>query len=249
MSETTLTVVLDGDVPLDLFAESIQRFRKLIDALSHEVSEKAGIAWIVDDLSGGSAVATIRGEAEQVEDVERVVRAYAAVGRALERHELIPYSKTVGDAARSLTSVLNGSITSIRFETDDDASTVTAALPGQSRTFLAAFGTVEGRIETLRSRRRKSFTLYDALNDQAVYCRLRPDQADLVRDAWDRRVIVEGWIKRQAITGRPTEINPAENVTVLPEVVPGSYRRVRAISPARPGDPSPEVVIRRLRDA
>lgn len=249
MPETTLTVALGGDVPLDLFAISMQRFRQLIDALTQEVSGKANIAWIVDELAGGSAIATIRGKAEQEEDVERVVKAYAAVGRALERHEVIPYSTQVADAARSLTSVLNGKITSVRFETGDEASIVTTGVPNRSQAHLAAFGAVEGRIETLRSRRGKSFTLYDSLDDLAVYCSLRPDQGALVRDAWEKRVIVEGWIKREPTSGRPVSINPVENVTILPELSPGSYRRARAVAPAGPGDEPPEALIRQLRDA
>lgn len=254
MPEKTLTVVLGGDVPLDLFAESMQRFRHLIDALTEEVG-KTDIAWIVDDLSGGSAIATFRGETEQAEQeeaVERVVKAYATVGRALERHETIPYSPKVANAAQRFTSVLNGKITSIRFETRYETSTVTTGAPDQSRAYLAAFGAIEGRVATLRSRHqshRKSFTLYDSLNDLAVYCSLRPDQTELVRDAWEKRVVVEGWIKREPVSGRPVEINPVENVTILPEVAPGSYRRARAIAPARPGADAPEVVIRRLRDA
>ncbi|HEY7030134.1 MAG TPA: hypothetical protein VH482_02340 [Thermomicrobiales bacterium] len=249
MPETTLTIVLGGDVPLDLFVESMQRLRLLIDALTEEVGGEAGISWVVDELAAGNAVATIRGEAERAEDVERVVRAYVAVGRALERHEVIPYSPRVVDAARNLTSVLNGKITSIRFESERDEATVTTNAADEPRAYRAAFGAVEGRIETLRSRRRLSFTLYDSLNDQAVYCLLRPEQAELVRDAWGRRVIVEGWIKREPTTGRPVEINPVERIDIQPEVVPGSYRRARAVAPARPGAPPTETVIRRLRDA
>jgi hypothetical protein len=114
---------------------------------------------------------------------------------------------------------------------------------------VPAFGAIEGRVETLRSRSRLSFTLYDSLDDQAVTCYLRPEQQELVRDAWNRRVVVEGWIKRDSTTGRPVEINQIERITILPEVVPGSYRRARAILPALPGAEAPEVVIRRLRDA
>jgi hypothetical protein len=249
MPETTLTLVLGGDVPLDQFALSMVHFRRLLDALTHEVSGKAKVSWVVEELAGGSAVATVRGESEQVEDVVRVVRAYAVVGRALERHEVIPYSPQVANAAHNLTSVLNGKITSIRFETEQDESTVTTGAADQSRACLAAFGAVEGRIETLRSRHRLSFTLYDSLNDQAVYCLLRPDQSELVRDAWGRRVVVEGWIKREPTTGRPVEIDPVERIEILPEIVPGSYRRARGAAPAWPGAPSTDVVIRRLRDA
>ncbi|MGH2535433.1 MAG: hypothetical protein ACRDJW_24495 [Thermomicrobiales bacterium] len=148
-----------------------------------------------------------------------------------------------------MTSVLNGKITSIRFETETDAATVTADAPEQARTHLFAFGAIEGRIETLRSRHRLSFTLHDSLHNTAVHCAMRSDQAELVRDGWGRRVMVEGWIKREPIAGRPIEIDPVEDITVLPEVVPGSYRRARAIAPAGPDDPTPEAAIRRLRDA
>jgi hypothetical protein len=249
MTNTTLTLALNGDVPLDEFAHAVQDLWNLVNALTQEVSGKSEVAWFVDELAGGSAIATIRGEAEQAEDVERVVHAYAVVGRALERHEVIPYSPRVAKAARSLTSILNGNITSMRFETDSVASTVTTGAPDQSRAYLSAFGAVEGRIETLRSRRRLSFTLYDSLNDQAVFCTLRPDQAELVRDAWGKRVIVEGWVKREPVSGRAVEIGPVESITTMPESAPGSYRRARAIAPARPNAPSTEEVLRRLRDA
>jgi hypothetical protein len=249
MAETTFTLAINGEVPLDKFAEAIRDLWRLVNALTQEVSGKSDIAWFIDELAGGSAITTIRGEAEQTEDVERVVHAYAVVGRALERNEVIPYSPRVAKAARSLTSLLNGNITSMTFETEAVASTVTTGSPDQSRAYLSAFGAVEGRIETLRSRRRLSFTLYDSLNDQAVYCSLRQEQAELVRDAWGRRVIVEGWVKREPTTGRPVEINAVEGIHILPELEPGQYRRARAIAPASPNAPSTEEVIRRMRDA
>jgi hypothetical protein len=247
--ETTLTLVLGGDIPFDHIAESMVRFRRLIDALTEEVSGEANIAWVVDELAAGNAVATICGKADQAEDISRVVHAYAADGHALERNEVIPYSPRVANAARSLTSVLNGNITSIRFETESDEATVTTATPDQPRAFLAAYGSVEGRVETLRSRHRLSFTLYDSLHDQAVYCLLRPDQAELVRDAWGRRVVVAGWVNREPTTGRPVELYPVERIEILPEVVPGSYRRARVVAPAHADAPRSDVMIRRLRDA
>jgi hypothetical protein len=125
MPETTITVVLGGNVPLDLFAEGMQRFRHLVEALTQDISGKASISWFVDELAAGSAIATIRGEAEQEEAVERVVRGYAVVGRALERREVIPYSARVVSAARSLTSLINGKVTSIQFLTGTESATIT----------------------------------------------------------------------------------------------------------------------------
>jgi hypothetical protein len=249
MSEPILTFVLGGEVSLDEFSVSMQRFHLLVDALTEEVSRGENIKWIVDELSGGSAIATIRGEAESREAVDRVVKAYSLVGQALERHETIPYSSKVANAARTLTSVLNGTITSIRFETSTESATISTSAKTLSRAFQTAFGAIEGRIETLRSRHRLSFTLYDVLNDQAVHCSLRHDQADQVREAWGRRAIVEGWIKRDPATGRAIEVNPVEQISILPEVSAGSYRRARGIAPAPRKEPSVEIIIRQLRDA
>lgn len=249
MPKTTLTITFTGDVPLDLFSDGMRYFRQLIDALTQEVSQQAGIVWLVEDLSGGSTVATIRGEADKAEEVERVVRAYATVGRALERNEVIPYSPQVVRAAERITTVLNGRVTSIQFEALDEVAIVTTGEPGYVRPVLGAYGSVEGRIETLSSRRRLRFTLYDSLKDQAISCLLQPEQTELVRDAWGRRAIVRGWIKRDPTSGRPTEINPVQAIDILPEVVPGAYRKARAIAPANLDEPSPEDAIRRLRDA
>ena len=250
MPETTLTLALSGDVPLDLFAETMQRFCRLIDLLSDEVSRDAGIAWIVDEQSGGSAVIMIRGEAEQPEAVARVGRAYAVVGQALERHQVIPYSPQIAQAAESITQVLNGQIISIRFEALNEVATVTSGVAvEQVAGLLGAWGSVEGRVETLISRRRLGFTLYDSRNDEAVHCSLTEEQAGLARPAWGRRVIVQGWLRRDPMSGRPVSVNPVRSIDVLPEVEPGSYRRARAVAPPGPGEPSPEVALRRLRDA
>lgn len=249
MPITNLTLILGGDVPLDLFAESMQRYRRLVDALTREVSGTDDVSWVVDEVAGSGAIATIRGESEHVDAVARVAKAYTAVGQALERREVIPYSPSVADAARDLMSVLNGKITSIRFEAGDDAATITTGASERSQAYLDAFGSVEGRIESLHHRHRLSFTLYDSLTDLAVYCSLRPGQVEIVRDAWGRRAVVEGWVKREPTSGQPIEIDPVENITILPDVVAGSYLKARAIAPARPGAEAPAVVMRRLRDA
>lgn len=249
MADTSLTIVLGGDVPLDEYTETMQRFRALIAALSDEVGHGESITWTVSNLESGSALTTITGKADRPEPVLRVVEAYSAVGRALERREPIPYSPKVGRHARELLSVVSGTVTSIRFETDSESSLITTSVPEEVQPPLAAFGIVEGRVGTLRRRPRVALTLYDSLNDRAIYCLLRSDQADQVKDTWDRRVLVEGRIKRDPETGRALEVSQVESIEILPEILPGSYRRARASAPVRGIAESPERTIRRLRDA
>lgn len=250
MTKNTLTLALGGDVPLEQFAQAMERFHRLIDLLTQDLSRDTRISWIVDELFIGSAVIGIRGEAEQPEAVERIARAYTVVGQSLEHNQPIPYSPQIARAAESLSQVLNGHITSIQFEAGNEVATITSSVPvEQAAGLFGAYGSIEGRVETLTSRRGLGFTLYDLLHDRPIRCHLEPDQADSVRDAWDRRVIVQGWVRRDPTSGRPVSINPVRAIEIVPEVERGSYRRARAIAPAGDGEEPPHVVIRRLRDA
>lgn len=250
MNDSTLTLGLGGNVPLDHFAHTVARFNQLVASLTQEVGGDVGIDWIVDELQAGSALITIRGEAKQPEAVSRVVRAYAVVGESLEQHLPIPYSSQVARAAESLTKVLNGQVTSLHFEAGGEVATVTSTVPiDQAVGLLGALGSIEGRIETLSSRRGLTFTLFSARDDRAIRCYLNPDQADAVRDAWAHRAIVQGWIRRDPTTGRPVSINPVNSIEILPEIEPGSYRRARGIAPARVDAPTVSDAIRRFRDA
>src|SRR6266567_3235025 len=80
MVADTITLALNGDVPIADFSRAIEHFVRLVAALTEEVGRGVQIAWVVDQLEAGSAITTIRGEAEDLDSVERVVRAYAVVG-------------------------------------------------------------------------------------------------------------------------------------------------------------------------
>lgn len=249
MNANTITLALGGDIPFDQFTQTMERFHRLVDLLSQDLGRDTRIAWTVDDLLMGSAVVSIRGEAEQEEAVERIARAYSVIGESLEHNRPIPYSPQIAQAAISLTKVLNGHITSIQFEAGGTVATVTSSVPvEQAAGVIGAYGSIEGRVETLTSRRGLGFTLYDLLHDRAIRCHLEPEQADVVRDAWDRRVIVSGWVRRDPISGRPVMIKPMHSIELVPEIEPGSYRRARAIAPSS-DDTLPHIAIRRLRDA
>ncbi|MFV2045174.1 MAG: hypothetical protein ACC700_18310, partial [Anaerolineales bacterium] len=87
----TLTIAVNGEVSLLEFSSAIDAFKGLVDALSNEIAREAEIDWFIEDLSAGSAVATVRGSSSEQAAVERVVQAYGVVGGSLERGETIPY--------------------------------------------------------------------------------------------------------------------------------------------------------------
>jgi hypothetical protein len=246
----TVTLRLNGDVPLAEFAKAVEGFNALVRALSAEVSADSQIDWVLSDLEFSSAIATAQGTSPEPEAVARVVGAYATVGHALETGAAVPYSKEARQAARLITSILNGRVHTLEFETAEADATVSVApkiRPLYAQVERASFGGVSGRIQTLTNRGSLRFTLYDLLQDRAVSCYLTEGREAIMRDAWGKLAVVEGLVRRDP-TGRPTTIRRVMSVTVKPEGVVGDYLTARRASPSVSGL-SAEDAIRRLRDA
>src|SRR5579864_7539359 len=103
MADNTVTLVLNGDVPLAEFARAIANFNELVNALSEESGDKS-IDWIIQDLQVGSALASVQGNGPE-KAVQRVVYAYAEVGAALEARTPINHSERVRVAAKKIISI------------------------------------------------------------------------------------------------------------------------------------------------
>lgn len=250
----TVTIVLSGDVPLTAFAKAIARF----DALVRGLSADAGgpdLEWVIDDLERSSALATARGVGEP-ERVAQVVQAYGKVGKDLEGDvSLAPYSRRVRIAALGLRAIVGGKVESIRLE-NAERDAIIRAVPSPLRVVTAeeiprptaaAYGAIEGRVQTLSNRGGLRFTLYDLLHDRAVSCYLQEGHEEIMRDAWGKVAVMEGWVSRDPLTGRPITIRQVSTVRVMPESK-GSYRDARGVSPPKT-DLLPEHAIRRLRNA
>ncbi len=253
MANDTVTLALDGDIGLAEFAEAVRHFDGLIRALAKD-AKATHVRWLVADLEVSSAIATARGVGQNGmppetvrREVETVVRRYLQVGVSLEQGEPIPFSEAVVREAKAITNVLNGRVTTVRFETFEAEATVgaPAAVPDKLR--QPTYGAVEGRVQTLSSRGGLRFTLYDTFHDKAVSCYLAEGYESVMRDVWGRRAVVEGRVTRDALTGRPFVVRGITHIEDLPETDRGSYSGLRGLSPSR--DLSPEEAIRRLRDA
>lgn len=249
MVETTLTFEIGGEIDIESLTEGLKEFRSLVAALS---PEKAKIAWIVEDLRASSAIATVRGEAENRADVERVVADYNDIGRALASNEELPthYSRRVqqvADAIRKLT----GTVEYVRFETPFADHTVRSqngtGVPSPAP--LISHGTVTGMIQTLSNRSGLMFNIFDSVHDKAVSCYLEPDQEEIIRNAWGRRAIVVGTVSRNAMTGLPTSVRNIVDIEPIDDDEVDSYTAARGAVPWKPGYPRPEDVIRKIRDA
>lgn len=248
MTKDTLTLALEGDVPLDDFSKAIQRFTGLVHALSEEISSEVNVEWVIQELQSGSAIATVQGICDTEGIVSQIVDAYAEVGDALARGENIPFSHSVRTEASRLTDILNGRISYIRFETADRDVLITGRTTADRRPhpIKYSFGTIKGTVQMLTMRRGLKFTLYDVLFDKAVSCYLREGQEEMMRNAWGKRAVVSGRIGREPEHGHPVVVREVTGIRILKDVAPGSYTRAKGVIPWREGDESAAVTIKKL---
>jgi hypothetical protein len=247
-----LTLVLNGEVPFELFTKAMENLHALVTALSIEVNS-SDVEWTIADLQRSSAMVTIAGSADDLAKVERAVKAYSAVGRSLERGDIIPFPARIRRFADAIVNLTDSRVPSVIFQTPDEDFEVVRpsqdiGLPAPT-SGVSAHGAIEGRIQTLTSRRGLRFTLFDSAHDKAVSCYLKEGDEDLIRGMWDSRALVEGIISRDMVTYRPIAIRQIERILPAKEVERGSYRRARGILPRTEGMPLAEQVIRRSRNA
>lgn len=251
MAKDTLIFALNGEVPLHEYAQVMGDLTALLDSLTKEVvGRQKGIHWEISNLQAGSAIATIRGIAEEEKDVERVITAYEIVGDALQNNTPIPYSRDVGEHARNITHVINGYIKSVSFGTDRKQIQINTRVEEKSEIDQSRhLGVIEGVVEMISSRRNLQINVYDSLFDNAVPCYLEEKHREKARLAWGKKVAVTGYIKRNPENGKPIDIRGVVDLEVITESDSLSYKKLRGIIPWREGTRRSEEIIREFRDA
>ena len=244
MANDTLTFAMGGRVEVGQFQQGITLFQRLVAALTH----RSEVSWVVEDLQPGSATTTLRGEADDIAKVEKIVRDYDSIGKALEVGEPLHYHRSVNQAAEAI-KTLAQSVEYVRFETPTGDYTIFGDGKARPhRTFSVSIGAISGRVQTLSNRGSLRFNLYDTVHDRAVACYLQPGQEELMRQAWGRRARVSGKVSRESNSDRPVAIRQILDIEILEDIAPGSYWSAQGAVPWQPGDEMPEDVIRRLRD-
>ena len=248
MLNNTMTLALSGDVPFDSFAKAMSSFNSLVSALGTEHDAGGDIQWFVDALEKSSALATIRGESTKPEKVEAVVTGYTQIATALEARGPMPtYRARTLRHAHDIVALLNHDVVSVRFETATEDHIVSSPPFVGVAPLQPAYGAVEGRVQTLSNRQSLRFTLFDSFHDRAVSCYMVEGHEETMRGAWDKRAVVEGMITRDPSTGRPLAVRHVTSVRTLPDEE-ADYREARGAIPYVAASPTPEELIRRLRD-
>ena len=248
MSKNTLTYEMGGQVDLKDLENGITLFRRLV----HSLTPRTGVAWIVEDLQPGSAIVTLRGEADDPDKVESIISEYERIGSSLSRYETPSHTKAgVIQAARAIANFVEPR-EYVRLGTPDqdyiiygkgiaDADTPTSP--------AVSIGAMTGRVQTLSSRAGLRFNLYDTVHDRAITCYLKLGQEEVMREVWGNWATVVGTVSRESVTGKPISIRNIKKVERLDEVRHGAYQQARGAVPWQAGDMLPEEAIRLLRDA
>jgi len=247
---------LDGDVKLKEFSIAIHEFFNLVNSLGRDCAPKKNIDWLIINLEASSAITTIQGKPltnTNIEDVEKVVDDCLEVGRKIQKGLPLDYSESVNKAANRLVRVIDGNITSIRFENNEfdveiynrpqDYSNVAG-----ERIPEGVLGAVRGKVTSLQQRGQLRFTIYDLVDDKAISCYLIPGNEEIMREAWGKITVVEGVVHRNPLTGRPTSIRQIKNIKILSKYKPGEWREAIGCAPGFLGNDLPEDVIRKARD-
>lgn len=261
MEKDTLTLVLNGDVPLEGFVAALQHFNELINALTEDIltKDEPEIEWQIAELSVGSAKTAVRGRPKgdigsENSPVPRIAKAYGEIGEALKRGDFSNYPDKVVSSTIALTKLINEHIKSIEFLTDDtsyffsEPFLLPNAMPSGLK--LTSIGIITGYVSAISDRNKLRLTIYDSLFNKAVICSLDQNQEELARKIWKKKVSITGLIKRDPLTGRPIEIQEVYDIKIN-ESLPNPLipTEVRGALPWQIGDEPAEISVRRQRDA
>lgn len=255
MAKDTATIALNGEVSIADFAKAVAHFKTMIEALSSEVANAAKIQWELDALEVSSAIVTVRGIPSVGDNdiaVVEVLDAYERVGYAAQRGVESTYSLRVNNAARGLCGLINGHVSSIRFETEDADIEVISPIGNTTGHGVVgvpkeSIGTIRGRAQSMSNRGTLRFTVYDENDDHAIACYLREGLEEKMRLAWGQMCAISGTIRRSA-SGKVSTVRDVVDVVVFDEHHSGSWRDAIGCAPALAGSISIEEAIRRGRD-
>lgn len=231
MKDNELTLGLEGEVTLEDFSKAMRRFREIVEGLENEVAPTSKIDWVIDSLQNGSAIASIRGipvKSEDIEAVRRIRQEYIELGRKVVHGETLTNDPPVVQAVTELRKLINGRITSIRFETTEKKYVIkkhTIFVPIKTYWDTDTFGGARGRVQSISDRQYLHFVLYDYNDDHAIACSYPNGTRKKIRDVWGKFVYVEGIVNRDTETDLVTSIHDISNITVVKERKPQEWRK------------------------
>jgi len=238
MKDNELTLALDGEVTLRDFSKAMLRFREMVEALEKEVDPKAKIDWVIDNLQKKCAIASVRGIPVTPKDrstIKRVRSEFIEIGRRVVHGETLSNYAPVIQAVTGLRKLINGRITSIRFETTEKRYVIkkqTVFAPTESYWHTDTFGGARGRIQSISDRQFLHFTLYEYDDDHAITCSFPKDTTQVarkeeMRNLWGKMAYVQGIVTRDEQTDLLKSIQDISSINVIDERQPKEWREAQ----------------------
>lgn len=222
-------VTLDFDAPVvspETLKQAVSAFMDLLIEVSAEVGHGTKILWNVSVEKGSRLFIARPANASSDASSNTVIKAISSGLKALERGTAVTpthFNDRALNAAKRLAM--------LRGESDRKLNYLRIRSVGKpceisSRTTISvdrlvsgqrqAYGTLEGKLQTLTERGGLQFTVYDDLFDKGVNCFLEEGTAQSAVQAFGRRVAVSGLIQYDK-EGRPVSIR-VETIRIFKDV-------------------------------
>ena len=254
MAMDSISFSIEGEITLDTLSESMEALKKLLRRLTAELAPGADIRWVVDDLKGGSVHTTLRGSAVtggSLDDVGKVAKGYAAIGRAVEKGEELPCGEEVIEAVEELLLAAKEDGSEATIAVEGEASRIDLQAwnrqltSGRSR----AIGSVTGVIKGINGSGQPYISVYGHEGGAAVRCFVDEEQLKWALTAWGATVYVQGRLTRDKRSRRRRDIRQIIRYWMIDKEKNGRFEDAFGVGEWRPGDPSSVELIRAARDS
>ena len=224
-AQNRITLTLQGHkIPGRQFVTGINALFKLINAVSDAVMDtREAIDWVVS-VEPGSVIVHFDPESPAADQVPKAIEAISDGLARLENgwenrpsyfnDDALRSAKSLADLAKAGCDDRNR----VRIDFPKRRQTLSkctvATVDALFRVYRTTLGSVEGYLQTITSRRKDQFNIYDRLTDHPVKCFFFEELKREVLKAFDKRVQAYGMVN-YGKDGKPHSIM-VENFKVFP---------------------------------
>ena len=220
MNQKRLTLNLGGPkIRASKFRKAVNAFIDLINEVSNETTNiSRGVQWVVKVRPGSVLVDFIPEPDKAPPRLVAIIPETITNGlNELEKNKERPqyFSDFALEKALELASVIDPKgedIESLQIQMDGKPSKLSHQIVANIESILkspiSAYGTIEGKLQTISVRGNIHCYIYDTLTDQGVRCNVRAEDDELFQELMDhfkKRVIAYGKIRYKK-TGAPSSI-------------------------------------------
>ena len=218
-AQNRITLTLEGPkIPGTQFVTGINALFKLINVVSDDVMDtRRAVDWVVS-VEPGSVVVHFDPEpgTALIDDVPKAIKFISDGLAHLEDGREDRPSYFNDDALKSAKSLANlvkvgrDELSRVRVDFSERRQTLSkravATVDAMFQVHRSTFGSVEGYLQTITSRGKYQFRIYDRLTDHPVTCFFPNELKQEVLKAFDKRVQAYGMVNYRK-EGKPSSIN------------------------------------------